>query len=47
MASFLQANLPSSDEDDDDYDAAADNTGEPEDRARPAKQASKRRRCVR
>jgi hypothetical protein len=44
MASLANANLPSSDEEDDDYDPTADPTGEKDDRPGAAnKQAGKRR----
>jgi hypothetical protein len=44
MASLANAALPSSDEEDDDYDPTADPTGEKEDRAGGAnKQTGKRR----
>jgi len=41
MTSLLNANLPSSDEEDDDYDPTADTTGEPE-----KKPATKRSRWM-
>lgn len=46
MASFLNANLPSSDEEDDEYDPTKDPTGEKEDGAAAATRR-KRSRCMR
>ena len=44
MASFLNADLPSSDEEDDDYNPLKDKTGEPEDRPKVPGKGAKRMR---
>lgn len=45
MASFLQANFASSDEEDDEYDPTTDKTGEPEPDSKAASKRPNRSRC--
>lgn len=46
MANLMSMDLPSSDEDDDDYDAAMDNTGEREDRPGAASKKKIKKRGI-
>jgi hypothetical protein len=46
MASLANANLPSSDEEDDDYNPTLDPTGEKEPGQQQQKQGGSRKRCV-